>query len=107
MTPSFVVKGGVVASCRVVTMISGMSAAKPEIQPGQQFPRVRAAIDQKRKENGRFLILGSVSPGLMKQVSEFLTGRIAVVELSPLALNELPNKPMDDLWLMGGCRIMI
>jgi hypothetical protein len=66
------------------------------------FPRIRAAIDQKRKTTGRFLILGSVSPGLMRQVSEFLTGRIAVVELSPFALNELPKKSIDDLWLMGG-----
>jgi predicted AAA+ superfamily ATPase len=39
---------------------------------------------------------------LMKQVSEFLTGRIAIVELSPFDLNELPKKPIDDLWLMGG-----
>lgn len=66
------------------------------------FPRIRAAIDQNRKRTGRFLILGSVSPGLMKQVSEFLTGRIAVVELSPFALDELPKKPIDALWLMGG-----
>jgi predicted AAA+ superfamily ATPase len=66
------------------------------------FPRIRAAVDQNRKTTGRFLILGSVSPGLMRQVSEFLTGRIAVVELSPLALNELPKKSIDDLWLMGG-----
>jgi uncharacterized protein len=66
------------------------------------FPRIRSAIDQDRKRTGRFLILGSVSPGLMKQVSEFLTGRIAVVELGPIVLDELPEKPIDDLWLMGG-----
>jgi predicted AAA+ superfamily ATPase len=66
------------------------------------FPRIRAAIDSDRKKNGRFLILGSVSPGLMKQVSEFLTGRIALVELGPLSLKELPKRPPDDLWLMGG-----
>ena len=66
------------------------------------FPRIRAAIDSDRKRNGRFLILGSVSPGLMKQVSEFLTGRIALVELGPLSLKELPKQPVDDLWLMGG-----
>ena len=47
------------------------------------FPRIRNAIDSKRGKNGRFMILGSVSPGLMKQVSEFLTGRIALCELSP------------------------
>jgi len=32
------------------------------------FPRIRSAIDKDRKRNGRFLILGSVSPGLMKEV---------------------------------------
>ena len=48
------------------------------------------------------LSLGSVSPGLMKQVSEFLTGRIALVELGPLSLNEVPKKPIDEMWLMGG-----
>jgi predicted AAA+ superfamily ATPase len=66
------------------------------------FPRIRAAVDQDRKRIGRFLILGSVSPGLMKQVSEFLTGRIALVELGPFSLNELARQPIDDLWLMGG-----
>jgi predicted AAA+ superfamily ATPase len=66
------------------------------------FPRIRSAIDRDRKRKGRFLILGSVSPGLMKQVSEFLTGRIALVELGPLSLKELPRKSIDDLWLMGG-----
>ena len=50
------------------------------------FPIIRNAIDSERKKNGRFMILGSVSPGLMKQVSEFLTGRIALCELSPFFL---------------------
>lgn len=66
------------------------------------FSRIRSAIDSDRKRNGRFLILGSVSPGLMREVSEFLTGRIALVELLPLSLLELPKQPIDDLWLMGG-----
>ena len=30
------------------------------------FPRLRAAIDEDRKRNGRFLLLGSVSPALMR-----------------------------------------
>lgn len=66
------------------------------------FPKIRHAIDADRKRNGRFLILGSVSPGLMKQVSEYLTGRIALTELSPISLFELENHPVDDFWLMGG-----
>jgi predicted AAA+ superfamily ATPase len=66
------------------------------------FPRIRNAIDNNRKKNGRFLILGSVSPGLMQQVSEFLTGRIALCEISPLAIEEITKKDIDKLWLRGG-----
>ena len=43
------------------------------------FPTLRAHIDKKR-ENGKFLILGSASPELLKQGSESLAGRIAFVE---------------------------
>ena len=66
------------------------------------FPRVRSAIDKDRKRMGRFLILGSVSPGLMKEVSEFLTGRIALCELSPLSVLEVKQEKDEDLWLKGG-----
>jgi uncharacterized protein len=64
------------------------------------FPRIRNAIDTERKRNGRFLILGSISPGLMKEVSEFLTGRIAICELTPFSIFEVKDE--DSLWLMGG-----
>ena len=66
------------------------------------FPIIRNAIDSERKKNGRFMILGSVSPGLMKQVSEFLTGRIALCELSPFFFSEVKQRGLDNLWLMGG-----
>jgi len=66
------------------------------------FPRLRAAIDADRKRNGRFLLLGSVSPALAMNVSESLAGRLAVVPLSPLLLPELDPGRMDDLWLRGG-----
>ena len=41
------------------------------------FPRLRGAIDRHRRRKGRFLLLGSVSPSLMLQVSESLAGRLA------------------------------
>lgn len=67
------------------------------------FPRLRGAIDARRKQNGRFLLLGSVAPGLMKNVSESLAGRLAVCELYPLLLKELEGKHSEDeLWLSGG-----
>ena len=39
------------------------------------FPRLRAAIDRDRRRNGRFLLLGSVSPMLMRTVAESLAWR--------------------------------
>ena len=67
------------------------------------FPRLRGAIDQDRKRNGRFLLLGSVSPALMTQVSESLAGRLALVELAPLLDAELETQASRDrLWLTGG-----
>jgi predicted AAA+ superfamily ATPase len=66
------------------------------------FPRLRAAIDADRRRNGRFLLLGSVSPGLMREVAESLAGRLALVELTPFLLEELPAGRLARLWLQGG-----
>jgi hypothetical protein len=67
------------------------------------FPRLRAAIDADRSRNGRFILLGAVSPTLMRSVSESLAGRMAVIELTPFLWNELAARPMRSrLWLMGG-----
>ncbi len=68
----------------------------------QVFPRIRSAIDNERSRMGRFLLLGSVSPALMKQVSESLAGRLSLVELTPFLLSELSMNQMDNLWLYGG-----
>jgi len=65
------------------------------------FPELRSLIDRKRIP-GRFLMLGSASPQLLKQSSESLAGRIAYVELTPLNIEELSGESMDDLWLRGG-----
>ena len=67
------------------------------------FPRLRAAIDADRRRNGRFLLLGSVSPALMRSVGESLAGRMAVAELTPFLLPELRASAMRGrLWLTGG-----
>lgn len=67
------------------------------------FPRLRGAIDRDRKRNGRFLLLGSVSPSLMLQVSESLAGRLSLVELTPLLWAELEGgAALRRLWLCGG-----
>ncbi|HWA28571.1 MAG TPA: ATP-binding protein [Lacunisphaera sp.] len=66
------------------------------------FPRLRGAIDADRKRAGRFLLLGSVSPTLTRQVSESLAGRLGLVELAPLLCTELPAVPLAERWLRGG-----
>lgn len=66
------------------------------------FPRLRGAIDARRGIKGRFLLLGSVAPSLMKLVSESLAGRLALVELPPLSLAELPGDYADKLCRNGG-----
>ena len=67
------------------------------------FPMLRGAIDAERKRNGRFLLLGSVSPALMRHVSESLAGRLSVIELSPFSLAELETDAQRRRrWLTGG-----
>ena len=66
------------------------------------FSVLRSIIDDDRK-NGRFILLGSASPELVKGVSESLAGRIAYRELSPFNFIELPEKiSRNRHWLRGG-----
>ncbi len=51
---------------------------------------------------GRFLILGSVSPALMKHVSQSLAGRLSLVELTPFLPDEVGLDQEDSLWFYGG-----
>lgn len=66
------------------------------------FPRLRGAIDADRQHNGRFLLLGSVSPSLMVKVSESLAGRLALLELTPFLWPELDGPAQQRLWFCGG-----
>lgn len=66
------------------------------------FSVLRSAIDADRK-NGRFILLGSASPQLVKGVSESLAGRIAYRELSPINALEMSEKVSQQRhWLRGG-----
>ncbi len=87
---------GLAAGKRLVVLDEAQ--AMPEI-----FPRVRGAIDADRKRNGRFLLLGSVSPALMTEVSESLAGRLALIELTPLLIDEVEaSAARARLWMCGG-----
>ena len=56
------------------------------------FQALRVAIDSSRQKTGRFLITGSSSPALLKNISESLAGRIGIIEMSPLMLSEVYPK---------------
>ncbi len=66
------------------------------------FPLLRPMIDDHRVP-GRFLLLGSSSPTLLKESSESLAGRIIYTELSPLNLLEIDSShDFYHLWVHGG-----
>lgn len=63
------------------------------------FPVLRVLVDQHRKGQ-RFLVLGSASGDLLRQSSESLAGRAALLELTPFSPHEVVG--LDRLWLRGG-----
>ena len=66
------------------------------------FPVLRSLIDKKRK-NGRVLILGSAGPDLIKQSSETLAGRICYLEVTPFQQKEVNHFcDFTGYWLRGG-----
>ena len=67
------------------------------------FELLRSLVD-KNKKAGKFLLLGSANPHLIKGVSESLAGRIAYVDVSPFNLLEVYKKQSDinKHWFRGG-----
>lgn len=67
------------------------------------FSLLRSLVD-KNKQKGKYVLLGSASPELVKGVSESLAGRIAYCEISPLNITEVyQNKDdINKLWFRGG-----
>ena len=65
------------------------------------FPILRVLLDRK-PIRARFLILGSASPELLRQSSETLAGRLAIVEMAGFTLEELSRPDLNRLWLRGG-----
>ena len=70
------------------------------------FAALRGAVDARRTGNGRFILLGSAQPALVRGVAESLAGRVATVDLDPLtaceALTGDGTRDWRTLWLKGG-----
>jgi uncharacterized protein len=66
------------------------------------FPVLRHVVDRVSRK-GRFVLLGSASPALMRSVSETLAGRIATMELTTFLSSELAGSPhFAARWFWGG-----
>jgi hypothetical protein len=58
---------------------------------------LKMRIDNERSAKGRWLLTGSQQFQLMRNVSESLAGRIAILELLPLSLGELASRKLPAL----------
>lgn len=65
------------------------------------FAALRSLIDEQR-EPGRFILLGSASPDLIRKSADSLAGRIGYLELPPFFLGEVKYDEMEKLWMRGG-----
>jgi uncharacterized protein len=65
------------------------------------FTLLRPLCDDRRRK-AVFLLLGSASWDLVREVSETLAGRIQFVDVSGLSLSEAGPERQDCLWLRGG-----
>ena len=73
-----------------------------EVQHSEGLFRLLRVLVDRPSNPARFLVLGSASPGLLRQSSESLAGRIAYHELLPFGADETGDDSVDRLWVRGG-----
>lgn len=74
-----------------------------EVQTSPKLYNSLRSIIDKDKRKGRFILLGSASPLLIKGVSESLAGRVNYMDLSPFTLSEVsPPYGLNYHWIRGG-----
>jgi predicted AAA+ superfamily ATPase len=78
------------------TVVIDEAQAMPEI-----FRILRPIVDE-NPAPGRFVLLGSATPSLVKGVSESLAGRTSYVRIHPLSVTETKTKDILQQWLTGG-----
>lgn len=70
------------------------------------FTALRGLIDADRGARGKFVLLGSAQPTLIRGIAESLAGRVAIVDLDPLCAAEATSGdqpvPWQEVWLRGG-----
>jgi predicted AAA+ superfamily ATPase len=64
----------------------------------QLFRELRGVIDADRQRKGRFILTGSSSPELLKEISDSLAGRVGILEIGTLKMNEQAGQPLSDFY---------
>ncbi|MDA3925047.1 MAG: ATP-binding protein [Kiritimatiellae bacterium] len=62
------------------------------------FKELRGVIDKNRNQKGRYIITGSSSPTLKSVLSESLAGRVGLIEMGTLKMNERYNLPLSPFY---------
>jgi uncharacterized protein len=85
----------ILGSCQGLVILDEIQVM-PEL-----FDVLRVLVDRPETQ-ARFLILGSASPDIIRNVSETLAGRVELVELAGFDLRETGAETWERLWLRGG-----
>ena len=75
-------------TCSCTTIRRRCSSTRCSTPPAL-FRHLKAAIDDRRHDMGRYILTGSQNFTLMKGISDSLAGRCGIVELETLALHEI------------------
>jgi hypothetical protein len=73
-----------------------------EIQARPHLLAVLRVLADRTGRPGRFLVLGSASPSLVRGASESLAGRVEFVEMAGFCLRDVGRSSWERLWLRGG-----
>ena len=73
-----------------------------EIQVMPELFAVLKVLADRPQNQARFLILGSASPDIVKNVSQTLAGRVEFIELAGFDLGEVGAEQWEELWVRGG-----
>lgn len=73
-----------------------------EIQVMPELFAVLKVLVDRPQSHAQFLILGSASPDIVKNVAETLAGRVEFIELAGFGLGEVGAARWEELWVRGG-----
>ena len=85
----------------VIEPLQGLVVIDEAQRMPELFPLLRVWADR-RPLPARFLVLGSVSPWVLRGVTESLAGRVSFVDVAALGLREVGAGEFRRLWWRGG-----